>query len=77
MKRQLGNWIRAYMEYTLDTESPDTYHFWTALTMLGASTKRQVWLDMKMLGPVFPNFYVILVGPSGARKSAAAGIGVR
>ena len=54
MNRQLGNWVRAYMEYTLDTESPDNYHFWTAITILGAITKRQVWLDMNMF-KVYPN----------------------
>ena len=64
------------MEYTLDTESPDNYHFWTAITILGAITKRQVWLDMNMF-KVYPNFYVFLIGPPAARKSAAAAIGVR
>ena len=64
------------MEYTLDTESPDNYHFWTAITILGAITKRQVYLDMNMF-KVYPNFYVFLIGPPAARKSAAAAIGVR
>ena len=44
MKRQLANWITAYMEYTRATESPDAYHFWTAVSVLGAATARQVSL---------------------------------
>lgn len=64
------------MEYTRDTESPDSYHFWTAITILGAITRRQVYIDMHYF-QIRPNFYVILVGPSGARKSIAAGIGIQ
>jgi hypothetical protein len=64
------------MEYTRATESPEAYHFWTAATILGAATARQVSLDFNYF-TIFPNFYTILVGPSGVRKSAAAGIGMR
>lgn len=74
--RQLANWIRGYMEYTRATESPEAYHFWTAVTVLGAATARQVSLNFNYF-TIFPNFYTILVGPSGVRKSAAAGIGMR
>lgn len=73
--RQLANWITAYMEYTRATESPDAYHFWTAISVLGAATARQVSLDFNYF-TIFPNTYIILVGPSGVRKSAAAGIGM-
>lgn len=76
MSRHLGNWLRAYMEYTRDTESPDSYHFWTAISILGAITKRQVWMEMHYF-QIYPNFYTILVGPSGARKSAAGSIGLK
>ena len=74
--RQLANWIRGYMEYTRATESPEAYHFWTAATVLGAATARQVSLDFNYF-TIYPNFYTILVGPSGVRKSAAAGIGIK
>lgn len=74
--RQLANWVHGYMEYTRGTESPEAYHFWTAATILGAATARQVSLNFNYF-TIFPNFYTILVGPSGARKSAAAGIGVK
>ena len=74
--RQLGNWINAYMEYTRATESPQAYHFWTAVTVLGSATARQVSFNFNYF-TIFPNFYTILVGPSGVRKSAASGIGMR
>jgi len=64
------------MEFTRATESPEAYHFWTAVSVIGAATARQVSLDFNYF-TIFPNTYIILVGPSGVRKSAAAGIGIQ
>jgi hypothetical protein len=61
------------MEYTSDTESSDGFHLWSAVTIIGAATKRQVSLKLGQF-TIFPNHYTIIVGPSGARKSAAVGI---
>lgn len=63
------------MELTRETESPDAYHFWTAASLISAATKRQVFFQMNQF-QIYPNLYVILVGPSGARKSIASGIGI-
>ena len=63
------------MEFTRETESPDAYHFWTAASIISAATKRQVFFQMNQF-QIYPNLYVILVGPSGARKSIATGIGI-
>ena len=76
MARNLSNWIRAYMEFTHDTESPDAYHFWSGVTIIGAATKRQVFLNLNYF-QIYPNHYVIIVGPSGARKSAAVGLAAK
>ena len=64
------------MEFTQETESPAVYHYWVACTLISAATRRQVFLEMNMFR-IYPNLYTILVGPSGARKSIATGIGVR
>ena len=75
MARNLQNWLTAYVEYTADTESPACYHYWTGCTILSAALKKNVFLDMNMM-KVYPNIYVILVGPSGARKSTATNVGI-
>lgn len=75
MSRNLGNFLKAYMEFTTDTESPDAYHFWVGASLISAATRRQVYLDMNYFR-IYPNMYVILIGPSGARKSIAASIGM-
>lgn len=75
MARNLKNWLKAYMEFTAETESPASFHYWTGATIVSAALKRNVYLDMKQF-KVYPNIYVILVGPSGARKSTATAIGM-
>lgn len=61
------------MEFTRDTESPDSYHFWSGATIIGAATKRQCFLNLNYF-QIYPNLYSIIVGPSGARKSAAVSL---
>lgn len=68
--------MTAYVEYTEATESPTQYHFFTGLSLIAAASRRQVWIDMSYF-QIYPNMYVILVGPSGARKSIATGIGMQ
>lgn len=75
MARNLQNWLKAYLEFTAETESPACYHYWVGATLISAMTRRQVYLDLNMF-KVFPNIYTILVGPSGARKSIATSIGI-
>lgn len=65
------------MECTQEHESPELFHYWTALSVVGASMKRNVFLD-RVFYTLFPNLYVIIVGASGIqRKSVSTGYGVR
>lgn len=69
-------WIGDYMQYTLNQESPDLYHFWVATCVLQAAVRRNVWFEHGYFR-VYPNSYIVLVGPSGkCRKTAAMDIGV-
>lgn len=77
MARHYANWLKAYMEYTRDSESPTTFHFWTGVATVAGALRRRVWIDMKKFDWV-PNFYIILVGPAGiAAKSTSLGMGMR
>jgi hypothetical protein len=57
-----------------ETEAHPTYHLFTALVTLSSIISRRVWLKMGQFD-VFPNLYVVLVGPPGNRKTAAMRIG--
>lgn len=76
MKRRLGNWISAYMEYSAYSEAPKHMHFWVAVSTIAGALRRQVWLDMGYF-QWYPNFYIILVAPPGiVSKSTTADIGM-
>jgi hypothetical protein len=59
-----------YFLATSNNESPPTYHRWCGLSALAAIAGRRFWFR---LGPFtyYPNFYVVLVGDPGVKKSAA------
>jgi len=75
--RELGNWLAAYSEYTLDTESPENYHLWSALSILASACRKNLVLDQGTY-MVYPSMYVILIGPPGrVAKSTAIRMGRR
>jgi hypothetical protein len=58
------------------TEAPACYHWVTFLTMTGLLLGRNVYIRSPF--PLYPNFYSLLVGPTGLnRKSTSLTFGVR
>lgn len=75
--RRLENWLKAYAEYTIDQESPESFHLWTGLSVLASAVRRNVWLNQGVY-ILYPNMYVILVGPPGrVAKSTTIRMGRR
>lgn len=75
MARVLSNWLDAYLEYTDNTESPITYHMWCGLSVIAGALQRRVYLKWGIGQVIYPNLYIVLVGPSGrTRKGVAIGI---
>lgn len=69
-----GGWFEWYDEYTRYNEAPLTYHTFAGLCILGAALGRRVWLSMGHFN-IWPNYCVILVGPTGkVKKTTAADI---
>lgn len=74
-ERQVGNWLNAYMEYTKESESPDSYHLWVGLWCLSSVIRRNVYKDQGLY-VLFPNLFVTLVGPPArTAKSTAINFG--
>lgn len=65
--------LRTYMNYTENTESPKLFHIWSAISGVAAVLGRKAWYDLGDLR-TFPNMYVVLVGPPASRKSTAANV---
>ena len=74
--RILDDWLDSYLAFTEGQESPEKLHIWTAIALLSASLKRQVWMDRGYY-QLFTNVYVLIVAESGeVRKSASMDIGM-
>jgi hypothetical protein len=69
----VSDFIKAYLDYTEMQESPPAFHYWTAITIISAALKRQVWLErgFKALR-LYPNTYIMIVGPPGRQKKSTA-----
>lgn len=75
MARRLDNWLQSYMEWTLHSESPDKFHFWTGISTVAGALRRNTWIDMRAFKWI-PNFYIILVAPAGVvAKSTSITLG--
>lgn len=65
--------IQRYVEYTECCEAPLAYHAFCALSGIGAVVNRRVWLDMGVF-KLYPATGIIILGPSGIKKTSAADI---
>lgn len=67
--------LRDYVEYTSRSEAPLAYHVFSALCAMGSVLNRRVWFDMEYY-KVYPTLGVIILGPSGIKKTSAGNIAV-
>lgn len=73
--RNLPDFLTAYLEYTDRTEPPISYHTWVGLGIIAGALQRKVYLRWGF-ETLYPNFYIVLVGPSGrCRKGMAMKLG--
>ena len=70
MNRKLPDWISSYLACVQNTEPPETYHLWSAISTIAAVLQRKCRLDWGTL-KFYPNMYIVLVGPPAARKGTA------
>lgn len=76
MPRKTKDWIESYLEYTANTEPPQLYHEWVAVSTLAAVLKRKCYLPWGPHLTFYPNLYIVLVGRSGkCKKGTAMGVG--
>jgi hypothetical protein len=64
------SFLQDYRTFTSGNEAHPTYHLFSSLVALSSIVSRRVWLDMDYF-TIYPNLYVVLVGPPGNRKSSA------
>ena len=72
-----SDWLRSYLQHSQHSEAPDSFHFWTGVSVIAGALRRKVWIDMGYFQWT-PNFYIVFVAPPGiVSKSTTANIGMR
>ena len=71
MSRKLTDWLSAYLKYAHNSEPPQSYHIWCSLAILAGAVQRKVYLRWGRQ-TIYPNLYIVLVGPSGKGKKGTA-----
>jgi len=69
-KRELPDWIDAYVEYTEHGEARESFRLWTAISCIAGCLQRKCYLNWGML-TYYPNMYIVLIGPPASRKGTA------
>lgn len=68
--RKLSDWIGSWLEYSSAVESPAIFRAWSGIATISAALQRRVHVRVKGQN-LFPNVYIILVGPPGKGKGNA------
>jgi len=71
LSRQLDNWLEHYMKFTQNSEPPPLYHLWSGIVAIASCMQRKCWMSWGHEMTIYPNLYVVLVGPPGGRKGTA------
>lgn len=75
MSRRLKDWLDSYMEYTDNSEPPELFHIWTAISTVAAALQRKCMINWGYMR-FYPNMYIVICAPSGkARKGTAMSYG--
>ena len=71
LTRRLPDWLDGWMKYTHNSEPCDLYKKWVGISVIAACLRRKCRLEWGVGAEFFPNMYIVLIGPSGARKGTA------
>ena len=74
--RRLESWIDGFLRYTENSEPPLMFKKWTAISCISAALQRKVRVDWGASLTFYPNFYIVLVGPSATGKGTAMNPGL-
>lgn len=69
MSRLLADWISSYIEFCRNTESPLSYHTWSAISTIASTLQRRVFMRWGH-DIIRANQYIVLIGPAGQTRKA-------
>lgn len=62
--------LNNFMTWNEGTEVPENYYFWSGISALSSMVNGQVWINMGRFR-IFPNMYIVLLGPPANGKTSA------
>ena len=70
-ERNIPDWIDGFMLLTDNSEPPLLFRKWTAISTIASALQRKCRVEIGISLTFFPNFYIVLVGPSATGKGTA------
>lgn len=70
-ERYLPDWLEAFMSLTQHSEPPLLFRKWTGIATIASALQRKCRTELGLSLTVFPNFYIVLVGPSATGKGTS------
>lgn len=70
-ERNLPDWLDAFMLLTQNSEPPVLFRKWTGISTIASALQRKTRVDLGLSLTIYPNFYIVLVGPSATGKGTA------
>lgn len=68
---QTTNLFSLYRYICGKSEVPETYNFWGLVSLIAAAVEDRVWYQKFKHEQLYPNLFIMLVGPSGLGKGVA------
>jgi hypothetical protein len=61
------SWIDRFLQYTEEVTAPALFKKWAAISTIAGAMERRLWITTNN-GVLYPNLYVMLIGPAGTGK---------
>jgi hypothetical protein len=73
-ERKCKNWIESFLQWTVQSEAPDSYLRFAAYFTLSSALRRHIKVGNEYLGgwECYPNMYICYVGPAGVVKKSTS-----
>lgn len=65
--RRLASWIESFSVYADNLYAPEIFRCWAAISIISGAMERKVWAYTRGSN-LYPNTYILLVGPPGVGK---------
>lgn len=72
----MAHWINEFVEFSSFLECSPKALYWVGVWTIAGALRRKVWID-QIAFQWTPNFYLLIVGPPGAKKTTSIGMGMR